>query len=335
MESTIIIQLILLVSGIIALMISGDFLIKGGVALANHFKISNLVIGLTVVAFGTSAPELIVSMGAAYTGHPEIALGNVIGSNIANIALVLALTLLIFPMPVTRSTLTRSWPVLFASALALYLTMFNNSVGHWEGALLFLLLLVFIYDSIRYHQKHPQDIGVVYPTPRYTPVLALVVVVLASAGLALGSRFLVQGASGIASGLGVSERIISLTIVAFGTSIPELTASVIAALKKESDISVGNIIGSNIFNVFAVIGLTSLFRKIEFSFADFHIDLIFMLLISLVLAICMIPWKKWLGKHKMPETGFLKNIEGGGKLTRASGILFLSIYLVYLWFILL
>lgn len=319
-----------LVIGIVLLMISGDYLIKGGVDLANRFKVSGLVIGLTVVAFGTSAPELIVSLDASITGHPEMALGNVIGSNIANIALVLGLTVLILPMPVSESTIKRSWPVMFMASIVLYFTMINNSISHGEGLLMVLLLVLFIYDSVRTgkrERKLVQEDDVV--KPKYTMLGSLLIVVLSVAGLSLGSTLLIKGASGIALALGVSERVISLTVVAFGTSIPELTASIVAAFKKETDISVGNIIGSNIFNVFAVIGLSATVKKIEFSFLDFRIDLIYMLIIAACLLLFALPWKNMFGNGKP----IWKNVIGG-KLGRFAGLAFVAIYVVYLYNIL-
>jgi cation:H+ antiporter len=330
MDSKTWIDLLQLAVGIVLLVFSGDYLIKGGVSIANRFRIPNLVIGLTVVAFGTSAPELIVSMGAAFTNHPEIALGNVIGSNIANIALVLAVTVVILPMPVAASTVKRSWPVMFIASLALYLAMVNNLIGRWEGALMFFFLILFVVDSIHYHKKYEAEEHVVFPQPKYKTTIAVFIVLLASIGLAAGSHFLIGGASGIAADLGVSERIISLTVVAFGTSIPELTASVIAAIKKESDISVGNIVGSNIFNVFAVIGLTAIVKPIGFSFAEFRIDLIYMLVIALLLFVFMFPWSRF---AKNRNEGVMKQWKmlQGGKIGRSAGILLMIVYFVYLY----
>ncbi len=324
-----------LILGIVLLMVSGNYLVKGGVGLASHFKVSTLVIGLTVVAFGTSAPELIVSLDAALTGHPEIALGNVIGSNIANIAIVLALTVLILPMPVALQTIKRSWPWMLLSGLVLYLMMANGSIGHVEGFLLVALLVLFVVGAIKSSHKYARGIPVKIPETRYNMGWCIAMVLLASGGLALGSRFLVNSASAIAGQLGVSERIISLTVVAFGTSIPELTASIIAAFKKESDISVGNIIGSNIFNVFAVIGISSGIHIIPLSFPEFRVDLHFMLLFYLILFLFILPKGFFRGKI---STGILRErfqqLEGGW-ISRMEGVVLFFLYLAYLYFILL
>ena len=329
MDTQLILDLGKLVLGIAILVYSGDYLVKGSVAIANHFKISALVIGLTVVAFGTSAPELIVSLEAAITGHPEIALGNVIGSNIANIALVLALTVIILPMPVAAQTILRSWPIMFVSGLVLYGAMFNGLITRIEGAIMFLLLILFIISSIKSSKRFPIKVSVPKPDNKYKIWVYLVIVLFASFGLAIGSRFLVIGASGIASSMGISERLISITIVAFGTSIPELTASVIAAFKKETDISVGNIVGSNIFNVFAVIGITSSIQPISMNFSEFRIDLNFMVAIYLLLLLFILPMAYLLKKEK--PFSLIKKYKGisGSRISRTEGALLLLSYIVY------
>jgi cation:H+ antiporter len=318
-----------LILGIAILVYSGDYLVKGSVAIANHFKISALVIGLTVVAFGTSAPELIVSLDAAITGHPEIALGNVIGSNIANIALVLALTVIILPMPVAAQTIRRSWPIMFISGLVLYGAMLNGLITRVEGAVMFLLLILFIISSIKSSKRFPIKVSAPKPENKYKIWVYMIIVLFASFGLAIGSRFLVLGASGIAGSMGVSERLISITVVAFGTSIPELTASVIAAFKKETDISVGNIVGSNIFNVFAVIGITSSIQPISMNFSEFRIDLNFMVAIYLLLLLFILPMAYLLKKEK--PFSLIKKYKGinGSRISRTEGALLLLSYIVY------
>lgn len=336
MDTTLLLNIGILILGILILVYSGNYLVKGSVALANHFKISSLVIGLTVVAFGTSAPELIVSLEAALTGHPEIALGNVIGSNIANIALVLALTVIILPMPVAAQTIKRSWPIMFISGIVLYGSMYNGLITPLEGILMFAMLILFIISSIRSAKRFHIPISIPKPDNQYKIWVYLVMVVISSAGLALGSRFLVNGASKIALTIGVSERIISLTVVAFGTSIPELTASVIAAIKKETDISVGNIVGSNIFNVFAVIGITSGIHAIHFDFEVFRIDLNYMLFIFLLLFVFILPFSHLFNRSKkVPGTlfGRYKSIPGS-IISRLEGIVLFVLYVSYIIIIL-
>lgn len=327
MDNQLLLDIAKLVIGLIVLVFSGDYLVKGGVAIAHHYKISTLVVGLTIVAFGTSAPELIVSANAAITGHPELALGNVIGSNIANIALILGLTVLILPMAVAKSTIKHSWPVMLVSAIALYLTMIDGKVGRIEGLLLFICLVLFILSSLKDSKKETAIVDI--PKPQYPLWLAIVIVLASSAGLALGSRLLVIGASSLAAYAGVSERVISLTLVAFGTSIPELTASIIAAFKKESDISVGNIIGSNIFNVFAVIGITSMLHPIGFQFSDFHSDLIWMFAISILLFLFILPYKHF---AENGLAGGWKSISGG-RIGRLAGAVFVLFYILYIYLV--
>lgn len=324
-------SLVYLALGVLLLVYSGDYLVKGATAIANHFKISSLVIGLTVVAFGTSAPELIVSLEAAVTGHPEIALGNVIGSNVANIALVLGLTVLILPMPVAQQTIKRSWPIMFVSGIVLYVTMQNNTVGHIEGVFMFIALILFIISSIKSSKRFPVNVTLPKPANKYPVWAYYIIVIFASGGLALGSRLLVNGASSLASALGVSERIISITIVAFGTSLPELTASVIAAIKKETDISVGSLVGSNIFNVFAVIGITSGIHVIDFSFSEFSIDLCFMMIIYILLFIFILPWKQVFSQTNrgMGIVSRYTNVKGS-VISRAEGGVLFVMYVGYI-----
>lgn len=332
MDQTLLLNIGQLLLGILFLVTSGDYLVRGSVAIANHFKISSLVIGLTVVAFGTSAPELIVSLGAAVTGHPEIALGNVIGSNIANIALVLALTVIILPMPVAEQTIKRSWPFMFLAGLMLFAFMTNNNLTNAEGFVLFGLLIVFIISAIRSSHNIAPPLHLNKPANKHKISVYIIWVILASAGLAIGSKFLITGASSIATQIGISERIISITIVAFGTSIPELTASIIAAFKKQTDISVGNIVGSNIFNVFAVIGITSAIQPIHFKFIEFRVDLIFMILIYLILLFAILPFRSIVGTKGLNISERFNAIKGGN-ISRLAGILLVFLYVLYIFII--
>lgn len=306
----------LLIFGLILLVFSGDFLVRGSVSIAKRFNISSMVVGMTIVAFGTSAPELLVSVNAAISGHPEIALGNVIGSNIANIALVLGLTATIIVLPVRSRHLTRDWAIMISvSLLFVLLLATNDKIGRPEGIILVILLVVFIIFSIKNGDAAPEVHGTEKPDKLW---VALLLIALSSAGLAYGADFLVKGASNIALGWGVSERVISITIVAFGTSVPELTASVISALRKQTDISIGNIIGSNLFNILAVIGITSTIKPIEASFNMFKTDFIWMILISTLLIFLVSPMR--IGKLKKDAV-----------LTKWGGVFLVSIYITYVY----
>jgi len=285
------------ISGLALLIISGKYIVDGGVSFAQHFKIPTLVIGVTVIAFGTSAPELIVSINAALSGNPEIAFGNVVGSNISNIALVLGLTAVLIPIPVNRISFRVDWPVMMFASILLYVFILNDLISFWEGAILFLILVSYLFFTVRRSRKQTNNNN---NKPAFTLLISIIIVVLSSIGLAFGADLFVDGASSIAGSWGVSKRVISITIVAFGTSAPELTASIMAALKKETDISIGNIIGSNIFNIMAVLGITSMIQEIPVSHIAFSFDIIFMLLVSILLFLFIFPFK----------TIYLNRVEG-------------------------
>lgn len=288
------------VAGLVILVVSGKYLVQGGVSIARFFKISPLVIGVTVVAFGTSAPELIVSINAAVSGNPEIAFGNVVGSNIANIALVLAITALLIPIPVHRNSLRIDWPMMMFVSILLYLFTIDNLLAYYEGITLFVILLAFLYFLITKSRKEHKEEEEVADIKQLSLGVSLLIIVASSFGLAFGADFLVDGASEIALSLGVSKRVISITIVAFGTSVPELTASIVAAIKKQTDISIGNIIGSNIFNIAMVLGVTSMIKGIPVDHIAFSFDIIWMLFVAILLFLFIFPFK----------TVFLNRVEG-------------------------
>lgn len=221
-----------------------------------------MVIGLTVVSFATSAPELIVSVRAALDGVPDLAIGNVVGSNIANIGLVLGVTLLFGVMPVRQTFLYTDWPVLMVATVMFILFVYGDStLQSWEGGVLLAYLVVFLIFLLRV-VKDAHPVAEVEEVPLSWP-LTIFLLALGVAGLWGGSEFLIQGARSLAEQFGVSDRIIGITVVSVGTSIPELAASVIAVIKKEKAISLGNLIGSNIFNLLAVLGITALITPIK------------------------------------------------------------------------
>ncbi len=300
------------IAGLIILIFSGKYLVQGGVSIAKFFKISPLVIGMTVVAFGTSAPELIVSINAAISGNPEIAFGNVVGSNIANIALVLAATALLIPIPVHRNSLMNDWPMMMVVFILLYVFILDDVIKFYEGLILFSLLVAYIFFLLRKSKKEGAEVADEAANVKQMGLgISILLIVLSSVGLALGADFLVDGASEIALSWGVSKRVISLTIVAFGTSVPELTASIMAAAKKQTDISIGNIIGSNIFNISVVLGITSMIKSIPVNHLAFSFDIIFMAIMAILLLLFIYPFK----------TVYLNRVEGG---------ILLSMYVVYM-----
>ena len=252
-----------LIIGLIVLVIGGEFLIRGAIPLAVRMKVSMVVVGLTVVSFATSAPELIVSVYSSLTGHSDIALGNVIGSNIANVTLVLGVTALIFPLAFQKRLYSFDLPMmLFASALFGVFLYSDSDLNFFEGFCFVLLLCFLTIYLIRYSQNN-DNVSFDKNIQQTSLVKMLLYIVFGGGCLYLGSSWLVDGAAGIARSFGVSERIISVSIISFGTSVPEFTASIIAALKKEKDLSIGNLIGSNIFNIFAVLGITSMIQPIQ------------------------------------------------------------------------
>ncbi|MCL4164105.1 UNVERIFIED_CONTAM: hypothetical protein GTU68_047862 [Idotea baltica] len=259
---------LMLLGGLALLLGGGELLVKGAVRLAERFHISPMVVGLTVVSFGTSAPELLVSVQAALEGHPDIAIGNVIGSNIANLALVLGCTALILPIPVARNTVRIDWPVMMMATLFFYAAAYDGNISRPEGMGLFAFLIFYIsflfYQSRKETKARRGELSqeAIEGPKEGTALIDLLLIIGGCVGLVFGSKFLVSGATELAQSMGVSEHVIGVTVVAFGTSVPELATSVVAAVRKELDISVGNLIGSNIFNILAVLGITSMVTDI-------------------------------------------------------------------------
>lgn len=298
-------SILILLLGLATLIVGGEFLLKGAVGIAKKFKISSLVIGMTVVAFGTSAPELIVSITSALQGHPEIAIGNVVGSNIANLALVLGLTVIIFPMVVTKTTKVQDWPKMMYATLLFLLFAMDGIISRWEGAVLFISLVAFIWYIIGKSRKRVHVPDKMEPNSNSWNSVAFLLVGLT--GLYFGSDWLLIGAVDIAREVGMTEHAIGITIVAFGTSVPELVTSCVAAFKKETDISIGNLIGSNIFNISAVLGITSMITPIGVGQSIFDFDAYWLVGIPMVLLLMM--WKN--------------------KIGRASGIVLFGLYITY------
>ena len=281
-----------LVTGLAVLIFSGDYLVKGAVGIAEKFKISPLVIGMTVVSFGTSAPELFVSVKAALMGSPDLAIGNVIGSNIANIALVLSITVLIFPIIVERNSKVIDWPMMMFSSILFYVFSLDNVISRVEGFILIAILIAFIVFLIRNSRKsnlHLDDD--IDGTPSNFP-LTLLYLFGGLVGLKFGADWLLHGAIGLAKSFGMTEKVIAVTIVAFGTSVPELVASGVAAYKKQTDISIGNLVGSNIFNIMIVIGITAVITPIKVAESVMSFDMYWMLGIALALYPMMFIGKK-------------------------------------------
>jgi cation:H+ antiporter len=249
---------ILFAIGLVALFFGGEFLVKGASNIARRYNLSPMVIGLTIVGFGTSAPELLVSVQAALAGQPAIAIGNVLGSNIANVLLILGTSAVIAPLLIPLRKVWRDLGFMLLATAAIWVMLLDGSVSRVEGVILLIGLLVFMVTAFMLGGEEP-DLDA-EPPAGFGISLAQTIGGLIV--LVIGARLLVDSASEIARAFGLSEAVIGLTIVAVGTSLPELATSVIAAIRKQTEIAVGNVIGSNIFNIFSILGITALITPI-------------------------------------------------------------------------
>ena len=300
-----VLQIGLLIIGFVLLIKGADIFVDGSSGIAAKFGIPQLVIGLTIVAMGTSSPEAAVSISAALKGSAEITIGNIVGSNILNILIILGISSVIVPLAVAKSTMRYEIPFMIVITVLLLVTGLNGSIGIVEGIILlsaFAAYLTYLFIMAKNDMKQedsPKDIST---------VKAALFIILGLAMIVLGSNFTVDAASAIALSLGLSERFIGLTIVALGTSLPELCTSVSAARKGNADIAIGNIVGSNIFNILFIVGLSALITEVPFA-RNFIFDTIIAAAAAVMLLICCL----W----------------GKGKLKRSAGILMLIGYAVY------
>ena len=244
-------NVLMLILGLTMLVVGAESLVKGASGLALSFKISPLVVGLTIVAFGTSAPELFVSIKSAIDGHPDLAFGNVIGSNMCNITLILGITAIIFPVAVQKNILNFDWPVAFLSIILLYVLTLDHNVNMLDGLVFVSMIILYNVILIKMSRKETKakiEEGEVEESPtQFGGIIKdILFIAVGSVGLVFGSEWLVDSASAIALNLGVSKRLVGITIVALGTSMPELVTSVVAAYRKNSDLGLGNLVGSNI-----------------------------------------------------------------------------------------
>ena len=256
------IGIIFLIIGSAMLFYGAEFIVKGGSQLARYFGLSPIVIGLTVVAFGTSLPELVVSIVAAIGGSSPIAIGNVVGSNIANVGLVLGISSLIFPIKINLSQIKIDLIIYIFVCLMFSTFCMNGSISRQEGLILFLSVLIYTWYSFYYSSSKNNDEDVNDKNPSNLRML-FILIISGITLLSFGANLFVKGAIDIARYFGISEIVIGMTIVALGTSLPELATSVIASFRKEHAISIGNIVGSNLFNLLSVIGIVSLVSPIE------------------------------------------------------------------------
>jgi len=302
-----------LLIGFVILFLSGDWLIKGSVALSRHFKISTLVIGLTVVAFGTSAPELFVSVQAAFDGIPDLAIGNIVGSNIANIGLILGLVSIVMPISTKNKAIWFDWTIMAVATLLLIMFVYNGTICFFEGLIFITILLLYLVWSVFHTRRKSMQNNELFLVSEISIFKSVLLIIFSVVGLYFGAEWLVKGATSLAFSWGVSDRVIGISIVAFGTSVPELATSLMALVRKENDISVGNIIGSNIFNIMAVLGVTSLINPLEVKdFAMLVQDIFVSMALGVLLLLFMLP---------------LSN----GMISRWKGAILFICYIIYIY----
>lgn len=306
------------VVGFFFLIKGADWLVKGGSSLAKRWGVSNLVIGLTVVSFGTSAPELIVNLVASFSGSNDIAIGNILGSNISNILLILGIAALIHPLSVERGTVWREIPFGMLAIVALGLLVNDNlidktgfsTLSRIDGIILLLFFVIFIYYVFVSGKVKGDDQEV----ERFPSWRSYMMVGAGMAGLLIGGQWIVNGGVMIARMFGLSEAFIGLTIIAVGTSLPELVTSAVAAYHRKADIAIGNIAGSNVFNILLILGLSSFIKPLDFSI-DLNIDVVVVIFSTVILFVFMLINKGGMKKHA---------------LERGEGAVLIALYVAYI-----
>jgi cation:H+ antiporter len=313
-----------LIGGLVLLYIGAQTLIKGGTGLALRLGLTPLVIGLTVIAYGTSSPEMVVSLQAALSGNGAISIGNVVGSNICNIALILGVCALVTPVTASSQIIRREIPIMIAATVVLCVFLLDDTLARWEGAILFLGVIVYTVTTVRAARKETAANLVAASEfksemaeggksgPKKASLGAAIGFTLLGLGvLVAGSHFFVGGAVALAEGWGISQTVIGLTIVAVGTSMPEFATSLLAAIRKHSDVAIGNIVGSNIFNIVGILGLCALIKPISapgISLLDLGL--------MLAIAVALLPLCKT-----------------GGRISRVEGAALLAVYVGYTWWL--
>lgn len=319
------IQILYFALGLAGLIGGAELLVRGAGGLAVKIGISPLVVGLTVVAFGTSSPELGVSVTSAFSGQADIALGNVVGSNICNIWLILGLASLAAPLPVCRRLLCTDLPIIIAASLLLWITALDGTVGRGDGIILFTGIVVYVVWAIRASRKQSKALlgpcappgmeAASNPAPgRTNLVLDLLFIIIGLVWLGMGSRLLVNAAVSLALMIGVSELVIGLTVVSIGTSLPEIATSVVAGLRGKTDIAVGNVIGSNLFNILAVLGLTAAIAPDGVSVAGKALAFDIPLMVAVTIACVPVFYT-------------------GNRISRREGTIFVGLYIAYTIFL--
>lgn len=318
-----VIQILLLVLGFALLVKGADWFVDGAAGIATKFGIPQLVIGLTIVAMGTSAPEAAVSITAAFAGNAEITIGNIVGSNVLNILIILGITALVYPVAVQKSSLVFDIPVVLFATAILFVLGYDGNISRLDGIIMLVVFVAYLFflfwdakrpkklESAEVKKEEAENEETKNEGKNLSLPKALIFTVIGLVLIVAGSNFVVKSATFIATALGLSQRFIGLTIVALGTSLPELFTSVTAAMKKNSDIAVGNIVGSNIFNILFIVGLSGLIIPVPFAPA-FRFDTLVSGVAAILLLLCSLPKKR---------------------LSRIAGIFFLICYAVYFYMI--
>ena len=287
----------LLIFGLIVLIIGGNLLLKSAVSISMKFGIPRLLIGMTIVSLATSAPELIVSIKSAIKGSPDLAISNVLGSNIANLGLVLGITILFSPINISKSVYKKEWPIMMFSALYFLIVILDGVITKIEGGILVCFLIITIISLIKLRDKNEVEDQL---ENEDSIIKSIIILFFGGLFLFYGSEWFIDGAIQLANSFGISERIIGITVVSVGTSIPELVTSLVAVFNKEKSISLGNLLGSNIFNVFAVLGITSLVTPLSLldkNIIDFDIY-VMLFFAALILPLIFFPKKLVLGRKE-------------------------------------
>jgi len=306
-------NLLFVLAGVVLLYLGGESLVRGATSAGRRFGLSPMIIGLTIVSMGTSSPELAATLAASIEGAPAVAFGNVVGSNISNLALVLGITALIWPLDVAARFIRSDAPLMILTSAMLYLLVWNGRIGRGEGGILLLVLILFLISLIRRRRTESTHIQAefqeAYGRSGLPTWVSITAILLGIALLVFGAKILIHGAVGLATAMGISERVIGLTLVALGTSLPELASSIVAALHREGDVVIGNLIGSNLFNVLMILGLTSVISPLAVETGAVWLDLNVMMFVSVV---------AWY---------FLKT---HSRLGRHEGAILVSIYMAYI-----
>lgn len=308
--------IVLLIIGLIVLIVGGDYLVRGSSSIALRLHLSPLVVGLTIVAFGTSAPELLISIQSALKGSPDLVMGNVVGSNICNLALVLGLTAVINPVKVQINSIRFDWPMTMGASILLYLIVREGSIVAFEGILFLIIIISYLIFIIQQSRKETKanisagDKDEIPEMPSKQIWKDLVFIAIGCVGLYFGSEWFVNSAKELALSIGVEERVVGLTVVALGTSLPELVTAAVASYKGQTDLALGNLMGSNIFNILSILGITSIIREIHVHIDILNKDIIWMLMITLMILPLMIMRRE---------------------IGRVDGFILLLVYVVYIY----